>query len=154
VSAFAVATGTSAAVSPTTALATTIRVVGSGDIQGGGSWDARNDVDLNVTDPAGATVSYATDSVASGGKLDLDSNAGCSIDNINQENITWPTTRAPRGTYIVRINLWDNCGAAPLGANYTVTVKVRGQETRTFTGRLTTVISSAGVGTEVYRFTY
>jgi uncharacterized protein YfaP (DUF2135 family) len=151
---FNVAAGTSATeLSTYQAVTSTLVQVGSGDIQVSASWDTRTDVDLNVTDPSGNTVSYSADSVASGGKLDLDSNPGCAIDNVNQENITWPSGRAPRGQYIVRINLWSRCSVTG-NIPWTVTVKVAGQATRTFTGNLSTVIASAGVGTEVVRFTY
>jgi hypothetical protein len=148
------AVGTSAAeLSPYAAATGRVITVRTGDIQVTASWDEENDLDLNVTDPSGATVSFAQDSVPSGGVLDLDSNAGCSIDNVNNENIVWPTGRAPRGQYIVRVNLWSNCGVSPLGATWRVTVRVVGQPTQTFTGRLTEV-TPGSQGTEVTRITY
>ena len=70
---------------------------------------------------------------SSGGQLDVDSNPACSIDGRQIENIRWGS-RAPGGTYTVRVDYWDACGNPQ--TNYTVTVK-NGPSTSTFTGSLT-----------------
>jgi hypothetical protein len=46
--------------------------------------------------------------------LDLDSNAGCNIDNVNIENIIVPVTRLRPvpGVYIARVDLFESCGAS------------------------------------------
>ena len=49
--------------------------VGTGDVQVTLSWDAGSDVDLHVVDPNGDEVYWTNRRVASGGELDLDSNA-------------------------------------------------------------------------------
>jgi hypothetical protein len=41
-------------------------------------------------DAVGEEIYYGDQQAASGGFLDLDSNAACSGDNIRNENITWP----------------------------------------------------------------
>jgi hypothetical protein len=44
------------------------------------------------------------------GSLDLDSNAGCSADNIDIENIIYPSgSVAPSGTYEVYVDHYANC---------------------------------------------
>ncbi|MFO0600760.1 MAG: hypothetical protein U0228_35955 [Myxococcaceae bacterium] len=46
--------------------------------------------------------------------LDLDSNAGCNIDNVNIENVIFPSTGGGKpdpGTYIARVDLWSACMA-------------------------------------------
>ena len=45
--------------------------------------------------------------------LDLDSNAGCSLDNVNIENIIFRSgvARPPRGTYVARVDLFSACTA-------------------------------------------
>ena len=46
--------------------------------------------------------------------LDLDSNAGCTLDNVNIENVIFPTNsraRPPSGTYVARVDLWSACTA-------------------------------------------
>ena len=63
--------------------------VGSGPIQVSLSWVGQVDVDLHVTPPAGGDIYWGDRSDSTGGTLDLDSNAGCSIDNVNNENIVW-----------------------------------------------------------------
>jgi hypothetical protein len=89
-----------------------------------------------------------------GGQLDLDSNAGCSIDGKNAENITWPSGQAPHGEYIVRVDYYLSCGKQL--TNYVVTVQVRGQAPRTFTGSFNGPgdQGGAGAGTQITTFTY
>lgn len=116
---FAVASP-SGAVGPYTALSTTVTVVGTGDVQVTLSWDVDSDVDLHVVAPGGEELFYGRRRGASGGELDLDSNAACRIDGVRNENITWPTGRAPRGSYTVRVDYWSSCDVSR--TNYTVRV--------------------------------
>jgi uncharacterized protein YfaP (DUF2135 family) len=116
---FAVASP-SGVVGPYTSLTTTVTRVGTGDVQVTLSWDADSDVDLHVVAPGGEEIYYASRQSASGGQLDLDSNAGCAIDGVRNENITWPVGRAPRGQYTVRVDYWSSCGVTR--SNYTVRV--------------------------------
>lgn len=106
--------------------------VGTGDVQISVNWTGASDVDLHVTDPGGAEVSFADTVVASGGRLDLDSNPGCTLDNINNENVYWPAGGAPHGTYQVVLDYFNDCGVAR--TDYVVTVAMAGQPVRTFTG--------------------
>ena len=68
---------------------------------------ALSDVDLHVVDPRGEEVFYGHPNSASGGRLDLDSNAACDLDHKRNENITWPVGRAPRGRS--RCRRFDRC---------------------------------------------
>jgi hypothetical protein len=109
--------------------------VGTGDIQVSLSWDTLTDVDLSVEDPNGVVIFFGNrEPITSNGRLDLDSNPDCTIDGINNENITWPTGTAVVGTYIVSVNLYAAC--SNLGANYTVTINVTGQPSQTINGSL------------------
>lgn len=130
---FAVA-NPSGAIGPYASLSTSVASVGTGDVQVTLSWDADSDVDLHVVDPSGEEVYYANRTAASGGALDLDSNAGCSIDGVRNENITWPVGRAPRGQYTVRVDYWSSCGVER--TNYTVRVN-SGGNVQIFTGTFT-----------------
>ena len=105
--------------------------VGTGDVQVTLAWDADSDVDLHVIDPNGDEVFWANTSVPSGGELDLDSNAGCSIDGVRNENITWPVGSAPQGTYTVRVDYWSSCGVG--STDYTVLVN-NGGSVQVFSG--------------------
>jgi uncharacterized protein YfaP (DUF2135 family) len=125
----------SGAVGPSVTISATVLLVGTGDVQVSVSWDVNSDVDLHVVDPSGEEIFYANRTSASGGSLDLDSNAACRIDGVRNENITWPVGRAPVGRYTVRVDYWDSCGVAQ--TNYTVRVNAGGTPqivTGSFTG--------------------
>jgi uncharacterized protein YfaP (DUF2135 family) len=139
---FAVA-APSGAVGPYVGLSTRVTAVGTGDVQVTLSWDADSDVDLHVIDPAGAEVYYAQRTSPSGGQLDLDSNAGCVIDGVRNENITWPVGRAPRGLYTVRVDYWSSCGVS--GTNFTVRINNSGVA-QIVTGSFTGVGDQGGLG--------
>ncbi len=123
--------------------------VGAGDVQVSVTWDAPTDVDLHVVDPAQEEIYFANLTSASGGTLDLDSNAACTIDGINNENITWPVSGAPSGTYEVSLVYWSACSQPQ--TNYTVTVFVRGQAAQVFSG--TMVTSNANTKIPITTFT-
>ena len=128
--------------------------VGTGDVQVSVSWDVPSDVDLYVVEPSGEEIFYGNRSSATGGQLDLDSNAACGGQDVRNENITWPDDPAPRGDYQVRVNYWDNCGQAR--TSYVVTVQVRGQPVRTYQGVLTGngTGGASGAGEVITTFTY
>jgi len=107
--------------------------VGTGEVQVSVSWDGDSDVDLHVVDPNAEEIYWDQLSSASGGELDLDSNADCELDHKRNENITWD--KAPAGEYIVRLDYYRNCDIEK--TNYVVTVRVNGQPTKTFSGTFT-----------------
>lgn len=127
--------------------------VGSGDIQVSVSWDAQSDVDLHLVLPDASEI-YWANPTASNGTLDLDSNAGCSIDGVRNENITWPSATPPTGTYTVRVDYWDSCGVG--ATNYVVTVAVKNKAPLVFTGQFTGTGDGggAGSGTTITTFTF
>jgi hypothetical protein len=59
----------------------------------------------------------------SNGELDLDSNPGCSLDYVNNENITYndSTAYVAAGTYKIYVDLYENCDPT-IATNYVVTV--------------------------------
>jgi len=67
------------------------------------------DMDLHLETPEGEDIFWAARLSSTGGELDLDSNAGCSIDGVNNENITWVDATPTLGNYTVRVNLWSAC---------------------------------------------
>jgi uncharacterized protein YfaP (DUF2135 family) len=122
-------------VGPYSTLSTSVTEVGTGDVQVTLSWDADSDVDLHVVGPGNDEIYYGQPDSPSGGTLDLDSNAGCTLDHVRNENITWPIGRAPRGHYIVRVDYWSSCGVA--GTTFSVRVNNSGAvqiATGSFTG--------------------
>ena len=110
-----------------------VTVVGTGDIQISLSWDSDADLDLHVVEPSGEEIYYGNSTSRTGGRLDLDSNRRCSSGPRN-ENVTWPSGRAPNGHYVVRVNHWSNCGASR--TNYTVRV-IAGEHSEIRTGSFT-----------------
>lgn len=98
---------------------------GTGDVKVSISWDTATDVDLHVTDPNGKHI-YFSDKTPAGtdGQLDLDSNAVCVIDNVNNENIYWGDQAAPVGQYQVRVHMWGDCEIGY--ANVTLTMEYSG----------------------------
>lgn len=139
-----VGAGSTGAVSGYSSVPVSLRTVGTGDVQVSVSWDAATDVDLHVVDPSNAEIYWASRSAASGGTLDLDSNPACSIDGVNNENVTWPTGRSPSGTYTVRLDYYSGCSAS--ATNYVVTVNIAGRSPSTFTGSFTGSGDHGGAG--------
>ena len=95
-------------------------LVGTGDVQVGIVWDTPTDVDLHVTEPGGDHIYYANTTSSTGGQLDLDSNAGCSIDGTNAENIFWPAGSSPVGDFTARVHMWSDCGVAATSGTITI----------------------------------
>lgn len=106
----------------------------SGEVQVSVSWNALTDVDLHVIDPMAERIYFGNRSSASGGSLDLDANAACSIDNpvINNESIHWPDGVAPAGSYDVEVDYWSSCGG--LATQYIVVIQREGHDPLLFTG--------------------
>jgi hypothetical protein len=149
---YAVATS-SGAVGASAVVPARVLAASSGEVQVSVSWDAGSDVDLHVVDPRGEEIYYGNTQSTSGGELDLDSNAGCSIDNKNNENIRWPSGRAPSGSYTVKVDYWDSCGVP--STNFIVTVN-NGGSTQTYRGSFTGGGDSgdAGSGRTIATFTH
>lgn len=129
--------------------------VGTGDVQVNITWDSRADLDLHVLDPQGAEIYWAGRTSPSGGRLDLDSNAGCASDGPRAENIYWATGLvAPHGDYIVRVDNWSSCGVT--ATNYVVTVNAKGKAPRIFAGKFNDAGDggSKGSGRSITTFTY
>ena len=130
-----------------TGAAVTYVPVLSGDIQVSVSWDAESDVDLHVIEPGTEEIYYGNPGSAAGGVLDLDSNAGCTLDHVKNENITYPSVTPPSGTYAVRVDYWDSCGVA--ATNYVVTIRVKGHAVQAFQGQFTGTGDGGGAGSGV-----
>ena len=98
---------------------------GTGQLQVSLSWDQPVDLDLYLVEPNGTTIYYGNRYSENGGELDIDSNAGCS-DGIQNENITYNEDAiVEAGEYIVRVNLWSECGVSEQ-INYTASTRVDG----------------------------
>lgn len=146
------ALGTSGANGP--AFSTAIQTVdlSNADVVATVKWTGASDVDLHVIDGKGQEVYYANPTTPEGGSLDLDSNAGCAIDNVNQETISWPQGKAPTGPYTVKVAYYDDCGVA--SSSYNGTVSVKGTQVKSFNGTFTGVAGANNPDATVYQFTF
>ncbi|MDE7411355.1 MAG: hypothetical protein K2M94_04875 [Paramuribaculum sp.] len=89
----------------------------SGDLNVNLTFSNAKDVDLHLYTPSGNHIYYANrgyviyddkgNYMENG--LDHDSNAGCSIDNLNNENIFIPEELIETGEYTVKVNMFSNC---------------------------------------------
>lgn len=111
--------------------------VGEGDVQVTLLWQGPADLDLQVTDPTGFTVSFTSSAAPSGGQLDVDANASCGPpgSDTHVENVFWPVGAAPSGSYSAEVNLFALCGEG--SASYQLTVLVDGRVVDSRTGTLT-----------------
>lgn len=149
------------------------------------SWDEPVDLDLVVVAPdgtvidakhprgrspkgAGASDGGADAATASAAPfLDRDSNAACTLDRVQQEDLVFPDAPAPgAGSYVVFVNMFDACGGRT-PAHFRVTVHTRAQvagsasaseliETDSRAGVLTAVDANGGrsLGTFVLEATF
>jgi hypothetical protein len=107
-------------------LAVSTLQAGTGKFQVNLSWNQPNDMDLHLIEPGGEEIYFGNTEAASGGELDVDSNPGCSIDNINSENITYGDDAVvPAGVYEVIVDRWDNCYVTD-PTRFTVTATLNG----------------------------
>lgn len=104
-----------------------IIVAGTGRLQVSLSFDTPKDVDLHLFEPNGYHIYYGDRQSYNGGELDVDSNAGCSIDNINNENIFYgDNAYVEPGLYTVYVDMWENCNQE-YPTNFVLTVLYEGQ---------------------------
>lgn len=106
----------------------TVTDVGTGELQVSLSWDSPTDVDLHVVEPGGEEIFYGADVSSSGGELDLDSNAACAMDHVNNENVTYEGVDPPSGEYIVRVDYYAAC-LYDEDTYFVVTVFIHGEAT-------------------------
>lgn len=108
-------------------LQVTTLAVGIGSLQVNCSWNQENDVDIHLEEPNGEVIFYANPLSENGGQLDVDSNAGCNIDNINSENIFYDEDSfIELGQYKALVDLWSNCNIQAI-TTYTVTIYYEGE---------------------------
>lgn len=96
----------------------------TGSIQVTAAWNSSSDIDLHVIDPMGEEVYYGHRNSRSGGVLDRDANAACSVSPPTVENVYWGEN-PPQGTYRIRLVAYDMCGSPQTPV--TVSVAVGGQ---------------------------
>jgi hypothetical protein len=114
--------------------------LGTGDFHATLRWDSPADLDLEVIDPNNTKISHESPSPASSkGRLDVDANSRCEEPSTGVENVFWPDGDAPSGEYQVIVRGFavgegyaHDCGGNT--AEYTLTIKVFGQEDQVHEG--------------------
>lgn len=99
------------------------------------------DVDLHLYTPSGEHIFYGNrggvftdefgDEITYG--LDVDSNAGCSIDNINKENIYIPAELVEEGVYTVVVDMYSNCQPS-IPTSWSIVARYQGELISPITG--------------------
>lgn len=93
------------------------------------------DIDLHLFTPSGEHIYYGNrgeayldengDTIISYG-LDIDSNAGCDLDNINKENIYIPEELVDTGTYRVVVDMYRNCQPS-IQTSWSIVARYKGE---------------------------
>lgn len=104
-----------------------VKAAGSGLLQISLSFDNEKDVDLHLLEPNGGHIFFGNRRSSNGGFLDIDSNAGCTIDGVNNENIYYQDgATIEAGTYKVYALMYSNCDTS-IPTNCIVTVFYNGE---------------------------
>jgi hypothetical protein len=131
------------------------------------TWDTPVDLDLVAITPDGRVIDAKhprgglVDAGADGGTstpptIDRDSNAACSLDRVQQEDLVFADPPAP-GSYLLFANLFDACERAPVHFRLSVSVRQTGLdgkltlvETESKSGTLTAVDANGGAKLGTY----
>lgn len=119
--------------------AITLVEAGAGTLQVSLTFNNDKDIDLHLIEPNGTLFStkhigFNNRESENGGELDLDSNAACMIDGINNENITYgEEDYIEPGEYTVYVDMWENCDPS-IATNFVLTVFYGGQLIQTVEG--------------------
>jgi hypothetical protein len=106
------------------------------------NWIHPVDLDLHVQTPEGEDIYWAHRTGTNGGYLDLDSNAACGIDGVQNENIRWLRNAPTPGDYIIRLDLWSACDLTETFP-YLITVILNGEMTL-YQGEVASTEADAG----------
>lgn len=115
-----------------------------GDLEIKLAFSNEKDVDIHLWTPSGVHIYYGSSREGyyydeeEGERLpfglDIDSNAGCSIDGINKENIYIPKEYVEDGVYTVGVDLYENCDYS-IATTWSVTARYKGQLITPISGR-------------------
>lgn len=105
----------------------------TGDLNINLTFSNNKDVDLHLYTPSGEHIFYGkkggTIQTADGRTisygLDKDSNAGCRIDGLNNENIFLPAEKIESGVYTIVVDMFSNCNAA-IATNWSIVARYQG----------------------------
>lgn len=96
-----------------------------GDLQISLSFDQHNDLDLHVVEPDGFEIYWNDTLSPNGGMLDLDANANCNYDSVNNENVIYNDS-IPLGCFKIYIHYYRQC-IYGVNTNFSVTALFNGE---------------------------
>ncbi len=113
----------------------------SGDLHVNLVFNNEKDIDLHLITPNGTRIFYGSrggtyelpDGTIIEYGLDHDSNAGCSIDGLNNENIVIPDALIEPGVYQVIVDMYSNCDPS-VATNWSVVTRYNDQIIQPLTG--------------------
>ena len=105
----------------------------SGDLNINLTFSNEKDVDLHLWTPSGKHIWYYNRGTAFYG-LDHDSNAGCAIDGLNNENIYIPAEYLEDGVYTVGVALYENCNRS-ISTRWSIVSRYKGDIIQPATGK-------------------
>ena len=113
----------------------------SGDLNINLTFSNAKDVDLHLYTPSDEHIFYSnrggsfqtTDGNTVSYGLDHDSNAGCTLDYLNNENIYIPAELIEPGTYRVIVDMYSNCDSN-IATSWSVVARYKGNVVRVDTG--------------------
>ena len=113
----------------------------SGDLHVNLTFNNEKDIDLHLITPSGARIYYGErggsyvlpDGTVVEYGLDHDSNAGCRIDGLNNENIVIPDALVEAGVYQVIVDMYANCDPN-IATNWSVVTRYNDQIIHPLTG--------------------
>lgn len=105
----------------------------SGDLNINLTFSNEKDVDLHLWTPSGRHIWYYNRGSSYYG-LDHDSNAGCDIDGLNNENIYIPSDYIEDGTYTVGVALYANCDRS-ISTRWSIVARYKGDIIRPSSGK-------------------
>lgn len=93
------------------------------------AWETTADMDLEIRDPVGGSLRWATPNVPSGGRFGGNVNQGCEVvtDDAPSEQASWLPGAIPTGSYEVLVYFQQDCEEAGEPVTFTVTPVVDGQ---------------------------
>ena len=102
----------------------------TGDLDINLVFENEKDIDLHLYTPTNEHIYYGNrGGYNESGQiygLDKDSNPGCHIDGLNNENIFIPYDLIQPGEYIIKVNMFANCNTR-IATSWSVTVRYQGQ---------------------------
>jgi hypothetical protein len=108
----------------------------------------KTDLDLYVSTPSGAVISY-TNQYVEQGQLDVDCLCGACPNGPN-ENIYWVPGTAPKGTYKVWVVYYGDCDGSGASSDYTLRIMNNSNIIQTYTGTL----SGSNYQSPVYTYNF